>query len=76
MSSAVNLMPPDCKLIPVSQPVPILIAVSVAAVPVRLPMLRALMVTWASPVTAPVLMKLTVLVPAVALPIVGAILIP
>ena len=52
-----------------SHPVPTAIAVSVAAVPVRAPILRALSVTCASPVMASIFNTFAVLVPAVALPI-------
>jgi len=57
----------------VSQPDPTLIAISVAAVPVRAPILRAFKVTWASPVRASMAIRLTVFVPPVALPIEASI---
>lgn len=56
-----------------SQPEPMFRAYSVAAVPVRAPMFTALTVTSASPVRAPILNMFAVLVPAVALPMVGVI---
>ena len=60
----------------VSHPVPTLMAVSVAAVPVRAPILIPFKVTSASPVVGAMLMMLAVLVPPVALPMVGVILRP
>ena len=51
---------------------PILKAYSAAPVPVSAPMLIALRVTSASPVTAATLIRLAVLVPPLALPIVAA----
>ena len=59
-----------------SQPEPMFKAYSVAAVPVKTPMFKALRVTWASPVKAARLIMLAVLVPPVALPIVGVMLRP
>ena len=59
-----------------SQPEPMFKAFSVAAVPVKAPMLIALRVTWASPVTASMPTMLAVLVPPVALPIVVAMFRP
>ena len=73
---SIKLVPavvPDKML---SQPEPTLMAVSVAAVPVKAPMLRALRVTWASPVTASIPMMLAVLVPPEALPTVVAMFSP
>ena len=52
-----------------SQPAPILIAVSVAPVPVRAPMFSALRVTSASPVIASTPITFVVFVPPVAFPI-------
>ena len=69
-SPSTTVVPPTLRTS--SQPVPMLRAYSVAPVAVKLPILRALRVTSASPVMAPMLMTLAVLVPAEALPIVAS----
>lgn len=72
----IRLLPAVVPARMVSQPVPTLMAFSVAAVPVKAPMLRPFKLTWASPVSASRPMMFAVFVPAVALPMVVAMFKP